>query len=85
MISDFDLEGKNKLQKAVYYMQYYGVSYTVKKALRKFGVSVSDESEYMTWCHADTGDYFRTTVGAKQRRIFCVFRQEYQSAAGIFV
>ena len=54
MISDFDLEGKNKLQKAVYYMQYYGVSYTVKKALRKFGVSVSDESEYMTWCRRNT-------------------------------
>lgn len=54
MISDFDLEGKNKLQKAVYYMQYYGVSYTVKKALRKFGVSISDESEYMTWCRRNT-------------------------------
>ncbi|MBO5372527.1 MAG: glycosyltransferase family 2 protein [Lachnospiraceae bacterium] len=50
MLSDFDLEGKNKLQKAVYYLRYYGMSYTAKKALRKIGVPISEESEYMTWC-----------------------------------
>ena len=50
MLSDFDLEGKNKFQKAVYYLKYYGVSYTFKKALKKLGISVSEESEYMTWC-----------------------------------
>lgn len=54
MLSDFDLEGKNKLQKAVYYLQYYGVSYTIKKVLRKFGVPISEESEYMTWCRRTT-------------------------------
>ena len=54
MRSDFDVEGKNKLQKAIYYMQYYGVSYTMKRALRKFGVSINDESEYMTWCRRNT-------------------------------
>lgn len=50
MLSDFDLEGKNKLQKAVYYLKYYGVSYTFKKVLRKCGVPIREESEYMTWC-----------------------------------
>lgn len=50
MLSDFDLEGKNKLQKAVYYLQNYGINYTAKKALRKLGVPISQESEYMTWC-----------------------------------
>ncbi len=50
MLSDFDLEGKNKFQKAAYYLKYYGASYTVKKALRKLGVPIGKESEYMTWC-----------------------------------
>lgn len=50
MLSDFDLEGKNKLQKAVYYLQNYGINYTAKKTLRKLGVPISQESEYMTWC-----------------------------------
>ncbi|MBO5303759.1 MAG: glycosyltransferase family 2 protein [Lachnospiraceae bacterium] len=50
MLSDFDLEGKNKLQKAVYYLKYYGMTYTAKKALRKLGVPISEESEYMSWC-----------------------------------
>ncbi|MCM1257799.1 MAG: glycosyltransferase family 2 protein [Roseburia sp.] len=50
MLSDFDLEGKNKLQKAAYYLQNYGITYTTKKALRKLGVPLSQESEYMTWC-----------------------------------
>lgn len=50
MLSDFDLEGKNKLQKAAYYLQNYGMTYTAKKALRKLGISISQESEYMTWC-----------------------------------
>lgn len=54
MISDFDVEGKNKFQKACYYFRYYGISYTVKKALRKFGVPISEESEYMTWCRRNT-------------------------------
>lgn len=50
MLSDFDLEGKNKAQKAAYYLRHYGAAYTVKKALRKLGVPISAESEYMTWC-----------------------------------
>lgn len=50
MLSDFDLEGKNKLQKAAYYLQNYGMTYTAKKALRKLGIPISQESEYMTWC-----------------------------------
>lgn len=54
MLSDFDTEGKNKLQKAVYYLKNYGMSYTTKKALRKFGIPVSEESEYMTWCRRNT-------------------------------
>ncbi len=54
MLSDFDLEGKNKFQKAVYYLKYYGVSYTFKKILKKLGISVSEESEYMTWCRKNS-------------------------------
>ena len=54
MLSDFDTEGKNKLQKAVYYLKNYGMSYKKKKALRKFGIQVSEESEYMTWCRRKT-------------------------------
>lgn len=50
MLSDFDLEGKNKFQKAAYYLKNYGALYTVKKALRKLGIPVNEESEYMTWC-----------------------------------
>ena len=50
MLSDFDLEGKNKFQKAAYYLKHYGLGYTGKKALRKLGVPISQESEYMTWC-----------------------------------
>ena len=49
MLSDFDLEGKNKVQKAAYYLKNYGVGYTGKKALRKLGVPISQESEYMTF------------------------------------
>lgn len=49
MISDFDLEGKNKVQKAAYYMKHYGLSYTMKKAMKKLGMSVSEESEYTLW------------------------------------
>lgn len=54
MLSDFDLEGKNKLQKAVYFTKYYGWTYTMKKALRKLGVPIREESEYMTWCRRVT-------------------------------
>ncbi len=54
MLSDFDLEGKNKVQKAAYYLKYYGMSYTMKKALRKLGIPISEESEYMTWCRRNT-------------------------------
>lgn len=50
MISDFDLAGKNKIQKAFYYLKYYGMAYTLKKALRKLGVAFDEESEYMAWC-----------------------------------
>lgn len=49
MMSDFDLEGKNKLQKLSYYLRCYGFLYTVRKAMRKIGIPVSEESEYMTW------------------------------------
>ncbi len=50
MLSDFDLEGKNKIQKAVYYLKYYGLLYTFKKILKKLGISIREESEYMIWC-----------------------------------
>ena len=50
MLSSFDLEGKNRAQKAAYYLRYYGAAFTVKKALRKLGVPVNEESAYMTWC-----------------------------------
>lgn len=43
MISDFDLEGKNKLQKAIYYLEHYGMVYTLKKAMRKIGIPVSEK------------------------------------------
>ena len=56
MLSDFDLEGKNKFQKAVYYLENYGISYTAKKALRKFGIPVSADSEYMTFCRRNSVD-----------------------------
>jgi len=45
-----DLEGKNKLQKAIYYLKHYGMVYTLKKAMRKIGIPVSQMSEYMAWC-----------------------------------
>lgn len=54
MLSDFDLVGKNKIQKAAYYLKNYGMTYTTKKALRKLGVPISEESEYMTWCRRMT-------------------------------
>lgn len=49
MINDFELEGKNKLQKISYYLRCYGMAYTARKAMRKLGIPVSEESEYMTW------------------------------------
>lgn len=54
MLSDFDLEGRNKFQKAAYYLKNYGTAYTVKKVLRKVGLPISEESEYMTWCRRMT-------------------------------
>lgn len=60
MRSDFDLEGKNRLQKTVYYLRYYGAAYTVKKALKKLGIPIREESEYMTWC--------RRGMASKQER-----------------
>ena len=42
MLSDFDLEGKNKIQKAVYYLKYYGLLYTFKKILKKLGISIRE-------------------------------------------
>ncbi|MCI8634930.1 MAG: glycosyltransferase [Eubacterium sp.] len=61
MLSDFDLEGKNKFQKCVYYLKNYGAVYTVKKALRKLGFPVCQESEYMAWCR-------RNALSRRQRR-----------------
>lgn len=54
MLSDFDLEGKNKIQKALYYLKNYGLSYTLKKTLKKLGLFVSEESEYMVWCRKNS-------------------------------
>ena len=50
MLSDFDLEGKNKFQKAAYYLENYGWVYTAKKILQKLGLFVGEEAEYMFWC-----------------------------------
>lgn len=56
MLSDFDLEGKNKFQKAAYCLKNYGIAYTLKKVLKKLGISVSEESEYMIWCRKNRAD-----------------------------
>ena len=37
MLSDFDTEGKNKLQKAVYYLKNYGMSIRQRKHSAKLG------------------------------------------------
>lgn len=50
MLSDFDLEGMSKPQKFAYYLKNYGVGYTSKKLLKKFGVTMDPDSEYMAWC-----------------------------------
>lgn len=39
----------NKFQKAIYYFREYGWEYTKNRALKKLGVPVPEESEYMTW------------------------------------
>lgn len=61
MLSDFDLEGKNKWQKAVYYLQNYGMGYTLKKVMRKLHIPISEESEYMGWCR-------RSAASRKERK-----------------
>lgn len=50
MLSDFDLEGMSKPEKMVYYLKNYGVGYTSKKILKKFGFAPDPDSEYMAWC-----------------------------------
>lgn len=83
MISDFDLEGKNKIQKASYYLNNYGMSYTVKKALKKLGIPVSQESEYMTWCRRMTPT--KNALKEQQNRHFSIepeFSVIYEEASG---
>lgn len=48
-MNDFDTVNMNKLQKAVYYFREYGWEYTKNRALKKLGVQVPEESEYMNW------------------------------------
>lgn len=50
MLSDFDLEGMSRPQKAVYYLKNYGIGYTARKAMIKLGIPLSKETEYMNWC-----------------------------------
>jgi len=50
MLSDFDTEGMSKPQKFVYFMKNYGLAYTSKKVLKKLGVKIDPETEYVSWC-----------------------------------
>lgn len=48
-MNDFDTVNMNKLQKAVYYFREYGFEYTKNRALKKLGIPVPEETEYMNW------------------------------------
>lgn len=48
-MNDFDTVNMNKAQKTVYYLREYGVHYTMRRAMKKLGFKVDEDSEYMTW------------------------------------
>ncbi len=48
-MNDFDTINMNKAQKAAYYLKEYGFSYTRNRALKKLGIPIADETEYMLW------------------------------------
>ena len=48
-MNDFDTVNMNKAQKTMYYLREYGFNYTMRRALKKLGFKVDEESEYMTW------------------------------------
>ncbi len=48
-MNDFDTVNMNKFQKAIYYFREYGWEYTKNRALKKLGIKVPEETEYMNW------------------------------------
>lgn len=48
-MNDFDTVNMNKAQKTMYYLKEYGFDYTMRRAMKKLGFKVDEESEYMTW------------------------------------
>ena len=48
-MNDFDTVNMNKAQKTVYYLREYGFHYTMRRAMKKLGFKVDEDSEYMTW------------------------------------
>lgn len=48
-MNDFDTVNMNKAQKAVYYLREYGWAYTKNRALKKLGIPIAEETEYMNW------------------------------------
>ena len=48
-MNDFDTVNMNKAQKTMYYLKEYGIGYTMRRAMKKLGFKVDEESEYMTW------------------------------------
>lgn len=48
-MNDFDTVNMNKAQKTMYYLKEYGLDYTMRRAMKKLGFKVDEESEYMTW------------------------------------
>lgn len=48
-MNDFETVNMNKFQKAVYYFREYGWEYTKNRALKKLGIKVPEETEYMNW------------------------------------
>ena len=49
IMNDFDTVNMNKAQKTVYYLREYGFHYTMRRAMKKLGFKVDEDSEYMTW------------------------------------
>lgn len=48
-MNDFDTVNMNKAQKTIYYLKEYGLHYTMRRAMKKLGIHVDEETEYMTW------------------------------------
>lgn len=53
-MNDFETVNMNKLEKAVYYLREYGWEYTKNRALKKLGIPVPEETEYMNWLRKKT-------------------------------